>query len=169
MVQYKTGNLLDAPVDYICHQVNCQGRMGSGIAKQIKERWPIVYDQYIAAFKEREEEIVKLCGQWETQIDVSETFLGHLQQIPVNDTQTVINMFAQQWYGYDGKRYTSYDAFWACLGGIRDSVPKGSKIGFPMGIGCGLGGANWEVISTMIEEVLYKDFDVYIYQLEGEE
>ena len=166
MVQYKTGNLLDAPVDYICHQVNCQGRMGSGIAKQIKERWPIVYDQYIAAFKEREEEIVKLCGQWETQIDVSETFLGHLQQVPVSNTQTVINMFAQQWYGYDGKRYTSYDAFWACLGGIRDSVPKGSKIGFPMGIGCGLGGANWEVISTMIEEVLYKDFDVYIYQLE---
>ena len=169
MVQYKTGNLLDAPVDYICHQVNCQGRMGSGIAKQIKERWPIVYDQYIAAFKEREEEVVKLCGQWETQIDVSETFLGHLQQIPVSDTQTVINMFAQQWYGYDGKRYTSYDAFWACLGGIRDSIPKGSKIGFPYRIGCGLGGANWQVIETMIYTVLGKDFDVYIYTLEGVE
>lgn len=169
MVHYKTGNLLDAPVDYICHQVNCQGRMGSGIAKQIKERWPVVYDQYIAAFKEREEEVVKLCGQWETQIDVSETFLGHLQQIPVSDTQTVINMFAQQWYGYDGKRYTSYDAFWACLGGIRDSIPKGSKIGFPYRIGCGLGGANWQVIETMIYTVLGKDFDVYIYVLEGEE
>ena len=165
-IYHVKGSLLDADVDYYCHQVNCQGRMGSGIAKQIKERWPVVYDQYIAAFKEREEEVVKLCGQWETQIDVSETLLGHLQQIPVSDTQTVINMFAQQWYGYDGKRYTSYDAFWACLGGIRDSIPKGSKIGFPMGIGCGLGGANWEVISTMIEEVLYKDFDVYIYQLE---
>lgn len=169
MVHYKTGNLLDAPVDYICHQVNCQGRMGSGIAKQIKERWPVVYDQYIAAFKEREEEVVKLCGQWETQIDVSETLLGHLQQIPVSDTQTVINMFAQQWYGYDGKRYTSYDAFWACLGGIRDSVPKGSKIGFPYRIGCGLGGANWQVIETMIYAVLGKDYDVYIYVLEGEE
>ena len=168
-IHYKTGNLLDAPVDYICHQVNCQGRMGSGIAKQIKERWPIVYDQYIAAFKEREEEIVKLCGQWETQIDVSETFLGNLQQIPVNDTQTVINMFAQQWYGYDGKRYTSYDAFWACLGGIRDSVPKGSKIGFPYKIGCGLGGANWPVIFQMINEVLGEDFQVYIYTLEGVE
>ena len=169
MVHYKTGNLLDAPVDYICHQVNCQGRMDSGIAKQIKERWPVVYDQYIAAFKEREEEVVKLCGQWETQIDVSETLLGHLQQIPVSDTQTVINMFAQQWYGYDGKRYTSYDAFWACLGGIRDSVPKGSKIGFPYRIGCGLGGANWQVIETMIYAVLGKDYDVYIYVLEGEE
>lgn len=169
MVQYKTGNLLDAPVDYICHQVNCQGRMGSGIAKQIKERWPIVYDQYIAAFKEREEEIVKLCGQWEQQIDVSETFLGHGQNIPVSDNLTVINMFSQQYYGYDGRKYTSYDAFWDCLQGIALTVPKGSKIGFPYRIGCGLGGANWQVIETMIYTVLGKDFDVYIYVLEGEE
>ena len=48
---YKTGDLLDAPVDYICHQVNCQGRMGSGIAKQIKERWPVVYEGYMAGFE----------------------------------------------------------------------------------------------------------------------
>ena len=162
---YKTGNLLEAPVDYICHQVNCQGRMGSGIAKQIRERWPIVYEQYISGFKAIEKESIN----WEDELDVSEVLLGRLQQIKVNDTQTVINMFAQQYYGYDGKRYTSYDAFWACLGGIRDSVPKGSKIGFPWQIGCGLGGANWEVIMTMIEEVLSEDFEVYIYILGGAE
>lgn len=165
---YKTGNLLEAPVEYVCHQVNCQGRMGSGIAKQIKERWPIVYDGYMTEFKAMEDKIIELSGQWESQIDVSEVLLGRLQQIQVNDTQTVINMFAQQYYGYDGKRYTSYDAFWACLGGIKDSIPKGSKIGFPWKIGCGLGGANWEVIATMIEEVLAKDYEVYIYMLEEE-
>ena len=165
MVHYKTGNLLDAPVDYICHQVDCQGRMGSGIAKQIRERWPIIYEQYISGFKAIEEESIN----WEDELDVSEVLLGRLQQIKVNDTQTVVNMFAQQYYGYDGKRYTSYDAFWACLGGIKDSVPKGSKIGFPYRIGCGLGGANWQVIETMIYAVLGKDFDVYIYMLEGEQ
>ena len=165
-VYFDIGNLLDAPVDYICHQVNCQGRMGSGIAKQIRERWPVVYDAYISAYKDREDEILRNCGGFEHMPDVSETLLGYLQKVPVNDKQTVINMFAQQYYGYDGKRYTSYDAFWACLGGIRDSVPKGSKIGFPWKIGCGLGGANWEVIMTMIEEVLAKDFEVYIYILE---
>jgi O-acetyl-ADP-ribose deacetylase (regulator of RNase III) len=163
-VHFEIGNLLDAPVDYICHQVNCQGRMGSGIAKQIRERWPIVYEQYIAGFKAIEEESIN----WEDQLDVSEVLLGRLQQIKVNDTQTVINMFAQQYYGYDGKRYTSYDAFWACLGGIRDSVPKGSKIGFPAKIGCGLGGANWEVIFRMIKEVLGDEYEVYIYMLEEE-
>ena len=160
----QVGNLLDAPVDYICHQVNCQGRMGSGIAKQIRERWPVVYEQYIAGFKAIEEESIN----WEDQLDVSEVLLGRLQQVKVNDKQTVINMFAQQYYGYDGKRYTSYDAFWACLGGIRDSVPKGSKIGFPAKIGCGLGGANWEVIFRMIEQVLGDEYEVYIYMLEEE-
>ena len=161
-VYFKIGNLLDAPVDYICHQTNCQGRMGSGIAKQIKERWPVVYDAYISAYKDREDEILRNCGGFEHMPDVSETLLGYLQKVPVNDKQTVINMFAQQYYGYDGKRYTSYDAFWACLGGIRDSVPKGSKIG------CGLGGANWEVIFRMIEQVLGEDYEVYIYMLEEE-
>lgn len=166
MVHYKDGNLLDADVNYICHQVNCQGRMGSGIAKQIRERWPIVYENYMAEFKEMEGKIIQLYGQWESQIDVSDVLLGRLQQVKVNDTKTVINMFSQQYYGYDGKRYTSYDAFWDCLNGIKYSIPKGSKIGFPWGIGCGLGGANWEVIITMIEEVLRDDFDVYIYILE---
>ena len=166
---YKTGNLLDAPVEYICHQVNCQGRMGSGIAKQIRERWPIVYQEYQAKFDEIEEEIIKLCGSWESQMDVSEVLLGDVQFITVGENKTVVNMFAQQYYGYDGERYTSYDAFWACLGGIKDSVPKGSKIGFPYRIGCGLGGANWQVIETMIYAVLGKDYDVYIYVLEGEE
>ena len=166
MVQYKNGNLLDAPVDYICHQVNCQGRMGSGIAKQIRGRWPVVYRQYQAVFDEREKKIIEMCDGWEQQIDVSETLLGYLQQVPVNDKQTVINMFAQQYYGYDGKRYTSYDAFYDCLTGIAASVPKGSKIGFPYRVGCGLGGANWQIIETMIYSVLGNDFDVYIYTLE---
>jgi O-acetyl-ADP-ribose deacetylase (regulator of RNase III) len=169
MVHYKIGNLLDAPVDYICHQVNCQGRMGSGIAKQIRERWPIVYEEYKKAFNNRAKEISDIFGGTTDPLTAGATLLGHLQQIQVNNKQIVINMFAQQYYGYDGKRYTSYDAFWACLGGIRDSVPKGSKIGFPYKIGCGLGGANWPVIFQMIDEVLGEDFQVYIYTLEGVE
>lgn len=167
-VYFEIGNLLDAPVDYICHQVNCQGRMGSGIAKQIKERWPVVYEGYKKAFDDRAKEISDVFGGPTDPLTAGATLLGHLQQIQVNDKQTVINMFAQQYYGYDGKRYTSYDAFWACLGGIRDSVPKGSKIGFPAKIGCGLGGANWEVIFRMIEQVLGDEYEVYIYMLEEE-
>ena len=129
MVKFENGNLLDAPVDYICHQVNCQGRMGSGIAKQIKERWPVVYEKYTAAYKQREDEVFR--GHYGNTLNVTETLLGHVQNIPVSDNLTVINMFSQQYYGYDGKKYTSYDAFWDCLQGIVLTVPKGSRIGFP--------------------------------------
>ena len=46
-IVYKEGNLLDAQTDVIAHQVNCQGVMGSGVAKQIRDKWPRVYDSYV--------------------------------------------------------------------------------------------------------------------------
>lgn len=146
-IHFVKGNLLNANLEYYCHQVNCQGRMGSGIAKAIKEKWPVVYDEYakVASFDQH----------------------GHIQLVHINDACCVINMFAQRYYGYDGRRYTSYDAFWTCLGEIKNFVPKGSKIGFPYKIGCGLGGANWPVIFQMIDEILGEDYQVYIYVLEA--
>lgn len=159
-IHFIKGDMLEANLDYYCHQVNCQGRMGSGIAKAIREKWPIVYTNYMAMFKAVQPEHFKL-------------FLGTIQFVPLYDDyyldkehKQVINMFAQETYGYDGRRYTSYDAFWNCLCQIKNSIPKGSKIGFPDHIGCGLGGANWGVIKTMILEVLSEDYDVYIYKLD---
>jgi hypothetical protein len=73
-------------------------------------------------------------------------------------------MFSQDNYGYDGSRFTSYDAFAKCLEAMRDRLPKYATIGFPKNIGCGLGGGNWNIISTMIEEILGKDYEVYIYE-----
>lgn len=170
-MHYIIGDLLTSDCDYICHQVNCQGRMGSGIAKQIREKWPIVYKSYMSKYDAISGLAIKT-GEYERDLNVSEILLGDIQIVNINTpgaderAQQVINMFAQQHYGYDGKRYTSYDAFWSCLGKIREAVPAGSKIGFPSHIGCGLGGANWKVIDTMIEEVLATDYDVYIYKLE---
>jgi hypothetical protein len=77
-------------------------------------------------------------------------------------------MYSQATYGYDGKRYTSYDAFANTLYEIKRNVPAGRTIGFPKNIGCGLGGGNWKVISALIEEILGKEYDVYIYEYEGE-
>ena len=75
----------------------------------------------------------------------------------------MLSLFAQETYGRKG-RYTSYDAFWMCLGGILKLLQPGDTIAFSRGIGCGLGGANWQVIRTMIDEVL-KNYEVYIYEL----
>ena len=150
MINVIKGNLLTSDCDYICHQVNCQGKMNSGIAKSIREKWIEVYHAYMERFR--------------TQNPT--TFLGTIQDIQTFDGPHVINMFSQEYYGYDGRRYTSYDAFWSCLGKIREEVPKGSSIAFPDHIGSCRGGANWNVIKTMIAEALGNEYKVYIYKLE---
>ena len=154
MVKYLLGDLLASDCDYICHQVNCQGAMNSGIAKQIREKWPVVYTEYKA--------YCNYCKKHGLEM------MGHIFDVDVDDSdKRVINMFAQSNYGYDNKLYTSYDAFYKCLTEIRRTV-RGGTIGFPHGIGCGLGGGNWKVISAMIEETLGDDYDVYIYKYYGD-
>ena len=157
MINYVKGNLLDSDCDYICHQVNCQGVMGSGIAKQIRERWPEVYESYRDAY----ERFMQQDRGYDTSV-----MLGEIDIAGTGDSaKSVINMFAQNTCGYDGRRYTSYDAFEECLVKIKEFVPYGSTIGFPKNIGCGLGGGRWRVISAMIEEILGVNYDVYIYHL----
>ena len=156
MVKYVKGNLLDSNCDYICHQVNCQGVMRSGIAKQIRERWPEVYEAYREKF-----ERYHRAGLTDNDM------LGDLGTVYIPERDGyVVNMYTQRGYVYDAKRYTSYDAFACCLNLIAFAVPDGYTIGFPKNIGCGLGGGNWKVISALIEEILGEEYDVYIYELE---
>ena len=42
MLQIIKGDLLEADVFAICHQVNCQNVMGAGLAKAIATKWPKV-------------------------------------------------------------------------------------------------------------------------------
>lgn len=144
MVTFHKGNILDSGADVICHQVNCMGKMNSGIAKAIRERWPEVYTRYRI--------------KYECEVDL----LGQIQPVIINANKAVINMFAQYNYGYDGRRYTSYDAFWSCLGEIKKYLNPSVTIAFPARIGCVRGGANWNVILKMIEEVL-GDYNVEIW------
>ena len=163
MVTFHNGNILDSGADIICHQVNCQGAMNSGVAKAIRQKWPKVYTEYKAKCDYEEATVNDLYGKYESPIDWSECLLGDIQVVLVDENKAVINMFAQQYYGYDQKRYTSYDAFWYCLGRIRRIINPEKTIAFPARIGCVRGGANWNVILTMIEEVLGKDYNVEIW------
>lgn len=150
MVKEIKGNLLAADLDVVCHQVNCQGKMNSGIAKSIREKYPQVYKDYNM-----------LCT-----ITQPEKLLGQVQPVIIDDGKLiVVNMFSQLNYGYDGRRYTSYDAIWSCFNRIHQYMPKDKKIGFPARIGCVRGGANWDIVKKMIE-VIFADREVYIYDLD---
>jgi len=141
------GNLLDTDAELILHQVNCQGKMNSGVAKAIREKWPIVFEEYVKLFSK----------------DFFVVKLGICQPVSVSDTQKVINMFSQDNYGYDGKMYTSYDAINTCLGKVKDyCVNNGYKrIALPYKMCCCRGGANWDVIMAMIK-ANFEDSDITI-------
>lgn len=139
------GNLFDTDVKYICHQVNCQGRMGSGVAKTVKLKFPEAFEQY-----------KKACS--------SGYCLGMVQYV-LSNGKVIINMFAQDRYGYDGKQYTDYDAFMKCLAEIHSAIPSGRTIAMPYGIGCGLGGGSWDVIYSMIVRELGEDYTVELWRI----
>lgn len=46
MIDYKTGNLLEADAEALVNTVNCVGVMGKGIALQFKQAFPVNFDEY---------------------------------------------------------------------------------------------------------------------------
>lgn len=139
MIIYVKGNLLDAPQNLIAHQVNCQGVMGSGVAKAIRDKYPNVYTAFVGI----------------------KPVMGMVQIVEVAGDKEVCNIFAQRDYLPRGMRHTSYDALTKGFEFIK-SVHKGD-IALPK-IGCGLGGGDWKVVSAIIESV-FNDRDVYVYDL----
>ncbi|MDE2767137.1 MAG: macro domain-containing protein [Chloroflexota bacterium] len=54
MIERKTGNLFDEPVEALVNSVNCVGVMGRGIALQFKNAFPANFKAYVAACKRDE-------------------------------------------------------------------------------------------------------------------
>lgn len=150
--EYIKGSILDAPQKHIAHGVNCQNKMGSGVAKALFTKYPDVkkfYHLFIEANL--------------TTIAERSKLLGKVQILIMPDEKRVVNCFTQEFYGYDGKKYVNYDAIHSCFEALRKTNIK--EIAIPK-IGCGLAGGNWEVVSRIIDDATGDDLDVYVYYLE---
>lgn len=165
MIKVIDGDLFDTKAKFIAHQVNCQSKMGSGVALQIKKKYPHVYEEYM-----------KVC---------SSDMLGKVQFVPINPKyisydsgslavpyyeQWICNLFAQDTYGYDGKQYTSIKALLKCFGILKYKTFEknnnfGATIAMPYKIGCVRGGANWGEVYAIIQEV-FKDCNVELWRLD---
>lgn len=165
MIKVIDGDLLTSGADIICHQVNCQGKMNSGVAKQIREKWPEVFESYRKFVNDI------------TQLYDSEKLLGECQIVYTLDYKYVINLFAQNNFGYDGKQYTDMDALKECLLKLRDFLnyliqEKGIqkeeiRIAIPWKIGCVRGGANWTDVYSMIH-FIFEEYNVELWRLDKE-
>ena len=143
-MQQHTGNLIaEVKEGVIIHQVNAQGVMGSGIAAQLRAWYPKVFEDYAL-----------VVGQPYTQPDSGLHQLGRVIVTPVSEDLVVLSIIGQQFFGRDQKRYTSYDALDVAFGKIRDEFTGvDADFHFPL-IGCGLGGADWTIVSAIIERHL---------------
>ena len=104
MVEIKTGNVFDTDAKYICHQVNCKGKMASGVAKEVRERYPDAYWEYMS--------------MWERSVGLGTSLLGQAQFVKVEPNRTIVNCFAQDNYGYDGGQYTNIKALKLALSAV---------------------------------------------------
>lgn len=147
---YIKGSILDASQKYIAHGVNCQNKMGSGVARVLFEEYPIIKEEYHLAHEE-------------FSTAKPEFFLGSIEVFDIKKDLFGINCWTQLEYGYDGKKYVSYDAIHDCFSQIKERGVK--EVAIPK-IGCGLAGGNWEIVSRIIDDATGDDLDVYVYYLE---
>lgn len=140
MIEYINQNVTDVTKGIIAHGVNCQRKMGSGVAKAIRAKWPIVYERYM-------------------EYDFSEHALGLTHIIAIDDQLWVANCYTQQYYGYDKKQqYASMDAVKKTL---ADVFCYASNMQVPVylpKIGCGRGGLNWEAQVEPCINALSKEY-----------
>jgi len=146
MIQNFVGDVLTSNAQIIAHQVNCQGVMGSGVALQVKNKWPEVFKIYEA----------KCNSYYGTPLNL----LGTTQIVQIEKDKGIANMFGQLGFGTE-KRQTNYEAFYTALEDLKKQMInyKLNSVAFPVKIGSDRGGANWNIIKCMIEEVLF-DFDI---------
>ena len=72
MIKLIIGDLLTCDANILAHQVNCMGVMGGGIAKQVKEKYPVAFDKYIDFIKNTKD--TKLLGKVQI-VEVAESQL----------------------------------------------------------------------------------------------
>lgn len=136
-IEYKSGDFLGGTELIVVHGCNAQGKMNSGAAKAVRQKYPEAYEAYMRMYAEQGLQVGSVCKA-------------------VVNYKHIVNLVTQDRYGYDGVQYVNYEkmrqAFivlnaWVSLFGFAPGV----KVAMPK-IGSGLGGGDWEVISKIIEE-----------------
>lgn len=145
MLKVVQQDLLTVLHGVICHQTNCLGAMGSGIALSIQHKWPGVF----AAYQE-------LCAKYPGSRSIM--LLGTCQLIPASKDLLVANIFGQHNYGRFGI-YTNYRAVTEAFQNLKSQiatltdVASRPKVHIPFKMGCGLAGGDWSKYTGIVESV----------------
>lgn len=120
---------LQGEFDVIVHGCNCMHTMGAGIAKQVRNAFPVAYEADLATPK----------GDLAKLGTISVANAGGL---------TIINAYTQFRYGRGVQ--VEYGAIRSCFGKIAAISHSTLRIGYPR-LGAGLAGGDWAAIARIIE------------------
>ena len=136
---------------FICHVVNNDNKMGSGVALALLQKWNSVKSEY---------------HSWANN-DPDTFILGNVQLVWVENDIGVINMIGQNGIKSQNNPIPlKYDAFTECLRKSKYLAKKhNATIHIPWEIGSNRAGGNWIKVQEIINNEL-KGIDVTIYKFE---
>lgn len=156
MIKEIDSDIFEAPIDILVHQANCFTTMGSGIAKEIKARFPEAYRADLATSKG---DINKL-GTYSR---------AKVANIKYPQIKYIVNLYGQFEFGTD-KQQTDYVAVKTGLIALATNLKLANldflTIGIPYKMSCGLAGGSWVAVWTIIQLVFeYYKGDVLICKM----
>lgn len=148
MLKHTKGNLLDlaeqGAFTVIVHGCNCHNTMGSGIAKEIRERYQGAYDADTLATEQWKNPVAKL-GNFSTYSTIG-------KGLPF----IIVNAYTQLDYNKKDEEFIDrfeYESFYLILKKLEALGPV--DFGFPY-IGMGLAGGDKDRIIAMLEDFAEK-------------
>lgn len=124
----------------IMHQVNCQNKMGAGVAKALYNTYPQVKTEYHQI-------------AYQPQFNTPQKRFGLLQHVKITDDLVIFNSFSQLDYGRNKSiKYTDEEVLMTNLQRFDEYAKYHHLPAYvPERIGCGLANGNWSTIKTFIE------------------
>jgi O-acetyl-ADP-ribose deacetylase (regulator of RNase III) len=144
ITKYIHGDIRETELPYIAHGVNCQDKMGSGVAKALYEKWEDVKIKYH-----------KYCSN----VPMGKR-LATVEPVKCGD-KTVYNCFTQYNYGNDGTKYVNYYAIAHCFKLLSISL-HGKTLAIPK-IGCGQAGGDWKFVEQLINDTVGHEIEIWVY------
>ena len=146
LIKIIEGNILQSNSSIIVQQVNCLGRMGGGLAKQIMEQYESVKPDY-----------QDFCDVHLKSGNTREELLGKVHFVKVKDGKVIANVFGQlniRKHRWDKSVYTINDKLFEGISIVKNYAEKnGLSIAIPTYIGCGLANGDWVEIKQGIDNI----------------
>ena len=138
------------PFGVILHSCNCYHKMGAGIAKEIRIRYPRAYE-------------VDLSTQYGDRSKLGQFSVALASK---DQPDTILNMYTQHRYGRD-KVYVEYDKFYECLENVKKWITSMEiqklPMKIPFNISCNNAGGDWKKILSIINYSFEKEDGVAVY------